>query len=200
MRRTTTIAAVAAVLLAAPIADAALTGGSLKLQIDTVTGQAYLVSTVAEAIPLKAYYIRNVAGMATLIPDTETFDFSHWVGIGTYFNTGHSADLVPAVLSSANGWSLIINTTSYLGEGRITGVSNLVGYGYIPIGSVTTSTQVSDFVAASANKIVGEFTWQYKIGSNPTVTVDGPIEFVPEPATMTLLALGGLAVIRKRRK
>ncbi|MCY2930210.1 MAG: hypothetical protein NTV86_12080 [Planctomycetota bacterium] len=174
---------VGALLLMAAGANAALTGSSLKLQIDTVTGQAYLVSTVAETIPLCGYYVKNATGKAALIPDTGTFDLSHWVRLSTYAANGHSADLEAAGLASPDGWGALMNSTSYLGEAKLVGVSNLAGYARVPIGHITSSTVQSDFSTTAA------FKWQWQNTSTLAVytLTNNSIEFIPEPATLCAL-------------
>ncbi|MCY2931806.1 MAG: PEP-CTERM sorting domain-containing protein [Planctomycetota bacterium] len=188
-----TIGAIVVLLVTAVSAEAAITASSVKLQINTVTGQAYLVSTVADTIPLVGYYIRNATGKSTMIPDTGTFDMSHWVGIGNYVANGHASDLAAAGLSLPDQWFKLTNTASYLGEAQYPGyTSHLAGYASIPIGHITTSAVQSDFSAT------GAFKWQYDDGSTHTMT-NNAIEFVPEPAALGLIALGGLAALRRRR-
>jgi len=217
-------AIVGVLLMTAAVANAAFTDDSVKLQINTSTHQAYLINTGTDDIPLCGIYIRNSAGK--LIPDggymdgsdwvAGTFDLaSHWVGIACYNDNGHASDisgntLSGKPLSNAASWAQAgtfpaADNTYYLGENKLSGASTFRAGKSFCIGNITTSTVASDFI--SSTSVAGKFTWQEQhsvlVGTKMTATTftyAGTVEIVPEPATMSLLVIGGIATLIRRRR
>ncbi|MCY2930890.1 MAG: PEP-CTERM sorting domain-containing protein [Planctomycetota bacterium] len=189
------IGAIVAVLLVTAVsANAAITAGDVHLRINTMTGQAYVVSTTPETIPLVGIAIKAAAGKTILIADPGDYSpATHWVGVNNSVANGHAGDLALSGLSSAGGWGILVNTASQISEGKLSGTSSLVGFGTIAIGHITNSTVQSDFSTTAA------FKWQYTDGTTKTMT-NNTIEFVPEPATMSLLVIGGIATLIRRRR
>lgn len=84
--------------------------------------------------------------------------------------------------------------SNYATFGAGPGVFSLVGSGdFVWDGSATTLTLVPGELAAQlVYGLVG--------AENPTVTGGDSVDFVPEPATMSLLVLGGIAALIRRKK
>lgn len=203
-------AIVGVLLVTAAVANAAITADSVKLQINTSTGQAYLINTGTDTIPLCGYYVKNSGSLATMNPIVSAYDpviddiipvwdtANTWTPIYARSLTNPTHPISSTILGSSSGWGPLSNTTSYLGEVKQTGTSLLKPSATLPIGHITSSIVASDFQSSTA--VVGKFTWQYKDGTNPTQTLAGPIEIVPEPATMSLLVIGGIATLIRRRR
>ena len=133
----------------------------------------------------------HVAGDVTI---TGNVTLNQWSGFGF---EATSAQLTVNV----NGGSLDIRGTGIdfrpLTGGTVKPIFNIAGGEFIVSGNIT---DIADAINGPENGIIqaygsaGVFDYAYNAGDDYTV-----ITAVPEPATLTLLALSGLALIRRKR-
>ena len=179
----------AVALLASPQStEAAVTIVMLESGPDVIvsgSGTINLAGLISIGIGLENIHIQGSAGLVLLGP-TSTFQANVYSGVvgATNFGTG-----------AAHG------TSSF--SGNVLGVKGGLGLLYVPQGYVSNaplSSTATYFNKAIATMDLTPGTYTYTWGSGPTadsLTVQvGP---VPEPGSLSFLALSGLVLFARRR-
>lgn len=100
---------------------------------------------------------------------------------GTYFRPGGGTDVGPQIT---------LNSPNYLGFQFINEAnSNLIHYGWLRI----------DFGATDGDRIIIEYAYEDQEGVGILAGAGSSAEVVPETSTLSLLALGAVGLLRRRR-
>jgi hypothetical protein len=151
---------------------------ALKLLIDTDTNEAWIENVSATAVTVYGYEIRSIGG---------NLDPAGWESIADAEVTRPgdvTSQLGAAALSFHEGGA---NSGLYLGEASFIGEAVFQPGAPWSIGQPVLEASIADLA----------FTYLGPADVNPQ---SGGIELVPEPATLSLLSLGGLAVLRRRKR
>jgi hypothetical protein len=149
---------------------------SLWLLIDENTDQAWLKNTSAAPLQLTGYIIMSVGGH---------LEKNEWESISDAAVTRRDdviAQLGVGALTFDEGDP---DLTTFVGEINIFDHALFQPGASWSIGKPAPGASLADL------------SFQYTLGDGPVH--DGGIELVPEPATLGMLALGGLAVLRRRK-
>jgi hypothetical protein len=140
----------------------------------------------APLVPTTGNYFNNV-GFSFTEPTPTTFAITN---IAAFFNSAATSTLTPGLLS-LTGTEL----------GTTSGYTN-VNLTFTPTGSTKTSVETLDFITVATNPFTGSTVFSGgpdSVGNNITLNSGSP---VPEASTVlsfgALLALGGLAVLRRK--
>jgi hypothetical protein len=148
---------------------------SLMLLIDETTDQAWLKNTSAAPLEMAGYQIQSVNSL---------LDPAGWVSIADAALTRPDDVIAELGAGALDFRKSVPGLTNYMGEVNLTGFALFQPGASWPIGKPAPPVSWADI------------TFQYALTDN--IVYDGGIELVPEPATISLLAIGGLALLRRR--
>jgi hypothetical protein len=171
---------------------------------DWVTGVAQASGAVDDGGALNTTW--SVIGATTLVDaftntDTEPgvdTDAPIYLVDGSLFAADYATfwtDLLPLLLN-VNELGGPASGPSYIQTGLGSDGSTLAGFELDSGGDIAHGGYDSGYHPWFGN---GD-TWGGGFGSTSLFAISGTLNAVPEPATMSLLALGGLALIRRRRR
>lgn len=168
-------------LVSASICQAGVTpvyDPSLTLLIDVTTGDAWLKNTTAGPLDFDGYEIFSAGGL--LNP-------AHWQSI---------ADSVV----SRPGIVLATLGTGAMSFGEFMAVSSLLADVSFSDHATLQMGAMWDIGQPAPDASLADLSFYYSIPLNGGTKYEGGIEIIPEPATLGLLVIGGLAVLRSRTK
>jgi len=151
--------------------------------------------------------------LSALMLEGSNYEAFPWV-------SGKGIELGPDSVNNKNVWGGGIISPSSFGSGRysggigsgstvgcadgidvdnvsITGVALIVPLGYVSDTALSDSATWSDETIAGLGLTPGTYTWSWGSGSTASFFT---LDIVPEPDSMILLGVGGLAVAAYRRK
>jgi opacity protein-like surface antigen len=178
-----TLTAVLAVLAISAVASAAPLEGEMVFQGNNGTGDVYFFEVTNNMT-------EDVQSYGTNSTDNVEFtgDFLNAVGVGFVLNSSTTNFGLSDTFFVGNGDGLNKAETSTSLSADVYGTLGIVA---TPAGSTATLAQL---VVSPGSDVP---TFNEIPAYNPSGEVIGTV--VPEPATLALLGLGGLAVIRRRR-
>jgi hypothetical protein len=148
---------------------------SLVLLIDEATDQAWLKNTSAAPLEMAGYQIKSVDGL---------LDPAGWVSIVDAALTRPDDVLAQLGAGAFDFREGMTGLTESLGEVNLTKFALFQPGASWPIGKPAPAASLTDL------------TFRYVLDDD--TVQDGGIELVPEPATISFLAIGGLALLRRR--
>jgi PEP-CTERM motif len=182
------------VLVTAVFAAVGTASAELTLYIDA-TGQAYINNDTGSAVTFDACEIHSAG---SLLDPSEFYpgQTSGWRSFGDWLGE----DMMAAYAALGHfGWGELAAQTHVVSDGNLSGSTTLADGGSLFIGFPAPSATPADSHTAGSGDY-GDLKFYYLNSAVSTEKIDGNIDVIPEPATLTLLGLGGLALIRRRRR
>jgi len=210
-------AIVGVLVLTAVIANGAvIPDGKLKLVIQ-LDGTASIINQSGTWVEINAYEIYSGNNRLNVNPSTQVFvptpppghynsvlsydPASGWAGLAISNSSGHLNLLsaTGAYIEEPAGWNITLNTAQ-----KITETNSTAGGGMyfsdtnlpFPLGKLITNP----VKAVDEPQLTFVYVLTSYNGGVAGNVYSGPVQIVPEPATMSLLAIGGIAMLVRRRR
>ena len=181
------------VLVAAVLAAVGTASAELTLNINwNGDHQACIKNDTGSAVTFDAYEIYSAGSLL----DTNYVDplVSGWRSFGDWI----AEDMMGAFAALGSvTWGELAALPSVVSDGNLSGSTTLAAGGVLPICVPAPLATEADFHEAGSG-VYGDLQFYYVNSAVSTEKIDGMI--VPEPVTLTLLGLGSLALIRRRRR
>ena len=171
-----TLVALLCVLALVTFAQAANLPGVLQLVVDPATGAAVIKNPTAAAVLFDGYTVSSAAGQLNN-------GAAGWYSFDDAFNANFRLS------AGVFGWSELSATVNMMSEGNINKMGTLAADEEIMLGNP---------VNPGAANLPADLTFEYLNSDTSTDMYNGEV-IIPEPATLSVLGLGLLGLLRRRR-